>query len=87
HSPLGLNRDDWGIPLTTQPIPFLTPNGGVQTSGAKQAFIYFGPNPALFREIFTGVGAVRVPKKAPPRASTKKVSRRRTSNKTPRRRP
>lgn len=43
--------------LTYQPIPFLTPNGGTQTSGAGQAFLYFGPDPALFRKFFTGLGA------------------------------
>jgi len=63
--------------LTYQPIPFLTPNGSTQTSGAGQAFLYFGPDPARFRQNFTGLGAVSVAKKAPPSAPAKKVRRRR----------
>lgn len=64
--------------LTYMPIPFLTPNGGTQTSGAGQAFLYFGPDPARFQKIFTGLGAVSVTKKAPPSAPAKKVRRRRS---------
>jgi ParB family chromosome partitioning protein len=67
--------------LTYLPIPFLTPNGETQRSGAGQALLYFGHDPARFRQVFASVGAVSMAKKAPPRTTTpaKKVRRRRRS--------
>ncbi|MDR3558228.1 MAG: hypothetical protein P4L61_01720 [Candidatus Pacebacteria bacterium] len=64
------------ICVTRKPIPFNTPNGGSQTSGAgMQAFLLFGPDRKFFRQLFTGVGAISLAKKAPIRPA--KVRRRR----------
>jgi hypothetical protein len=63
------------ICLTHRPIPFLTPTGDTHTSGAQQAFLYFGSDPALFREVFASVGAIRVTKQKPPRPPAKKPRR------------
>jgi hypothetical protein len=65
------------ICVTRKPIPFNTPSGGSQTSGAgMQAFLLFGPDRKFFRSIFTGVGTISLIKKATIRP-VKKVRRRR----------
>ncbi|PPQ34616.1 hypothetical protein CH337_22555 [Rhodoblastus acidophilus] len=61
---------------TNHPIKFRTPSGQPQTSGAKQAFLYFGPDPAIFRQVFAGVGKVRVTKQPPLKPRAKKPRRR-----------
>lgn len=58
--------------LTHRPIPFLTPGGETQTSGDQQVFLYFGADPAFFREVFASVGAIRVTKQKAPRPRAKK---------------
>ena len=51
--------------LTNQPIPFVTPSGGTQTSGAgRQAFLLFGPDRKFFRRVFTSVGTIQSGKQA-----------------------
>jgi ParB family transcriptional regulator, chromosome partitioning protein len=65
------------ICVTRKPIPFNTPSGGSQTSGAgMQAFLLFGPDRKFFRSIFTSVGTISLIKKATIRPAKKVRSHR-----------
>lgn len=65
---------------TRHPIKFRTPSGQTQTSGNQQAFLYFGPDPSIFQQVFANVGKVRVIKQNPPRPPRPAASPDRRSN-------
>lgn len=61
--------------VTDQPILFITPSGRIQTSGARQALLYFGDDPVLFSDQFSNVGKVTIDKKPTPIPPKKRARR------------